>query len=387
MKITNIRLVVSQDDGGIRQSERQYIPELKKNGINVIGVVLGNDLGNYADQKDDFQCSVRAGLGAYKGGVASRIKSLLRNSHKSSMIAKNIYIAIASLINSSSPGLVVVNVRRVYLIPVALKLARLTDGKVIYHSGGSFNSGPFCVNHVVYWFLRRKPNLLILANSQFSAKSYRLKSNRYVYPGVSTRRVSSENVNRDIRKELDIASDSPVFLYLARVNWDKAPDLLLKGFLDSEQATLACAHLIIAGPIQDDILKLQLDELIIKYEATERVHIVGKQTDVANWYACADVFVNSRRGAEPFGISIVEAMAAGLPVLSSALGGPSETVKEGINGWLVSELTEKGYQYSIDKVMLSREQWKIYSQRSIALSDSFSIERQTKRYMELFTCP
>lgn len=50
----NIRLVQKKDDGGIRQSERQYIPALKNLGVKVIGVVIGDDYGNYSDQREDF---------------------------------------------------------------------------------------------------------------------------------------------------------------------------------------------------------------------------------------------------------------------------------------------------------------------------------------------
>ena len=56
---------------------------------------------------------------------------------------------------------------------------------------------------------------------------------------------------------------------------------------------------------------------------------------LATWYRAADVFVHSNAGPEPFGMAVVEAMAAGLPVVVSALGGPAEIVTDGVDGILV----------------------------------------------------
>ena len=59
---------------------------------------------------------------------------------------------------------------------------------------------------------------------------------------------------------------------------------------------------------------------------------------LATWYRAADVFVHPNDpnvGTEGFGMAVVEAMAAGLPVVVSALGGPVEIVTQGVDGILV----------------------------------------------------
>jgi glycosyltransferase involved in cell wall biosynthesis len=66
----------------------------------------------------------------------------------------------------------------------------------------------------------------------------------------------------------------------------------------------------------------------------ERVHLVGARDDVPAVLAEADVFVLSSR-SEGMPVSVIEAMAAGLPVVASHVGGMSELVEDGETGFLV----------------------------------------------------
>jgi glycosyltransferase involved in cell wall biosynthesis len=60
----------------------------------------------------------------------------------------------------------------------------------------------------------------------------------------------------------------------------------------------------------------------------DRVQFLGHRSDVAELLASADVFCQPNIGPEPFGISFVEALYAGLPVVSSAIGGALEIVDD-----------------------------------------------------------
>jgi glycosyltransferase involved in cell wall biosynthesis len=68
---------------------------------------------------------------------------------------------------------------------------------------------------------------------------------------------------------------------------------------------------------------------------SERVELRGHRHDVEGELARLDVAVHASVTPEPFGQAVVEAMAAGLPVVAPGAGGPAEVVTDGVDGILV----------------------------------------------------
>ncbi len=77
-----------------------------------------------------------------------------------------------------------------------------------------------------------------------------------------------------------------------------------------------------------------LEKLINKLGLTQQVTLHGWVDDVAKLLPDFDLFVSPSR-AEPFGLSIVEAMAAGVPVIATASEGAREIIDNRQTGWLV----------------------------------------------------
>lgn len=80
-----------------------------------------------------------------------------------------------------------------------------------------------------------------------------------------------------------------------------------------------------------------LQQLAAQLGVGDRVHFVGRilHKDLPRWLSLGDVFVQPSIGEEAFGISVVEAMACGLPVLASDNGGMREIVLSGSTGQLL----------------------------------------------------
>ena len=78
-------------------------------------------------------------------------------------------------------------------------------------------------------------------------------------------------------------------------------------------------------------LKTQANELGIE----EEVIFTGELPDPLPAYAASDIFVLPSAQPEPFGGVVMEAMAMGLPVIATAIGGSIEQVGEGVTGFLV----------------------------------------------------
>src|SRR5262249_48865526 len=68
----------------------------------------------------------------------------------------------------------------------------------------------------------------------------------------------------------------------------------------------------------------QLYERVAELHLTERVRFLGERADVPQLLAAADIFCPTNLEPEPLGLSIVEALSAGLPVVTMRAGGPAE---------------------------------------------------------------
>jgi glycosyltransferase involved in cell wall biosynthesis len=72
-----------------------------------------------------------------------------------------------------------------------------------------------------------------------------------------------------------------------------------------------------------------------------QVYFLGPWQDMSRVYAASDIFVFPTK-LEPFGLVITEAMASGLPVITSRLAGAAELIKDGETGLLLKDPTNPG---------------------------------------------
>ena len=148
--------------------------------------------------------------------------------------------------------------------------------------------------------------------------------------GVDIERFAyKEGARLRIRKMLAIPDEAIVFLFLGRITRDK-------GVLDLAQAfsglceRYPLAHLIIAGPDEGDLSK-KIGEICFK--CGDHVHLNGFVEKPEEYMSAADVFcLPSYR--EGFGQVIAEAAAAGIPSIGSNIYGITDTIEDGVNGFL-----------------------------------------------------
>ena len=115
------------------------------------------------------------------------------------------------------------------------------------------------------------------------------------------------------------------------------------------------------------------------------VLFLGKQQAVEEVLACADVFLLPS-AYESFGLSALEAMSCGLPVLATEVGGLSEVVAPGVDGWLcrvgdVKCVAERAFQLLTDE-----EKYKAMSQAARRKAvENFSVQKIVSQYEELYS--
>ena len=129
---------------------------------------------------------------------------------------------------------------------------------------------------------------------------------------------------------LDKVAD--VELIIAGSHWTLSPDFITSLSSDSRVTALLRFY----DREGRSTYQRHLEDLIAKYGLGDRVHLIGgvPHKDLVATYQAADVVVNPSL-SESFGISVVEGMACGVPVVGTRIGGMCETILDGTTGLLV----------------------------------------------------
>ncbi len=127
------------------------------------------------------------------------------------------------------------------------------------------------------------------------------------------------------RAELGIADSAMVFLFVGSGFARKGVPQLLRAMTG-----VRGAHLIVVGKDRDLAL---MQRTVGDMKLGDRVHFTGGQDDVKPWYGMADCFVLPTL-YDPFPNAALEAMACGLPLITSLQCGAAEFVESGVEGYV-----------------------------------------------------
>jgi len=212
----------------------------------------------------------------------------------------------------------------------------------------------------------------------------------------------------DIYGSLDHLDKIPIFT-MARFDKIKNITGLIQAFGMSKKLQDACNLVFAAGSIrvEDSSDSEERNEIIKAHDLIESYHLHGKvrwlpsinKLDTGEVYrVIADhkgIFVQPAL-FEAFGLTIIEAMASGLPTFAPKFGGPLEIIEYGVNGFLMNTSkpdliakslesfvencsTDENYWATISENAIKRVQenfnWKFYSQRLINLAKLYGFWR------------
>jgi UDP-glucose:(heptosyl)LPS alpha-1,3-glucosyltransferase len=188
--------------------------------------------------------------------------------------------------------------------------------------------------------LFRSPRLrAIICNSRMVKDEIRSwfqvpeKKFHVIYSGVDTERFhpSLRNQYRAVfRAEHKIPEQATLFLYVGSGFERKGVAPLIEAF-----STLpTTAHLAIVGK---DKRSARYEKLADQFGVAAQIRFLGALTDVAPCYGAADVFVLPTL-YDPFPNVVLEAMASGLPVITSKKSGGAELIEPGRNGYVCDAL-------------------------------------------------
>jgi glycosyltransferase involved in cell wall biosynthesis len=132
------------------------------------------------------------------------------------------------------------------------------------------------------------------------------------------------------------SSDRPLVVgMLGRLAPWKGQHVFLEAFAAAHRGAAVEARLIGSAMFGEDQYEHQLHSLVDRLGIREQVDFRGFRDDVWAELAQLDVLVHASITPEPFGQVVIEGMAAGLPVVAAAAGGPAEVVRHENDGLLV----------------------------------------------------
>jgi glycosyltransferase involved in cell wall biosynthesis len=134
----------------------------------------------------------------------------------------------------------------------------------------------------------------------------------------------------DLRVLLGVASDAPIVGFVGRLSSEKAPDAFVRmaWLVANEHPT---ATFVVIG---NGAMRSELKQMVRAFDIEDRVHFLGERHDVRVLLPSLTLLALTSR-AEGMPLALMEAMAEGVPVVATAVGGVPELVEHDRSGLLV----------------------------------------------------
>ena len=268
---------------------------------------------------------------------------------------------------------------------VACRQARKTGTRVIYTAHGfHFYKGAPKKNWLLYYpvekLCARFTDVLLTINREDCELAKRkLRAGRIEYVagvGIDVEKFSSVSINKAEKKtSLGIPEDAPVIFSVGELNQNKNHEVILRALAKINTD----AHYVIAGK---GALEGELTKTALELGISKRVHLLGYREDVAELYHIADVFAHpSYREGLP--VSVMEAMAAGLPVVASRIRGNVDLIKDE-GGYLVAPCDVEVFAEALASVLSSSDKREKMGAYNRAAAQKYSYSKIEKTILDIY---
>lgn len=277
--------------------------------------------------------------------------------------------------------------------PVASACVRLAsrdivDTHVYYTAHGfHFYEGAPIKNWLIYfpieYGLSFWTDRLITINQEDYYRANRLLNAAHTYylpgVGIDVNRFSGAQVDRNNkRQELNLSADAFVLLSIGELNANKNHELILRALkiLDNPDIQYVICGI---GSLQEKLAE-KIDLLGLEHQ----VQLLGYRTDIHEICQVADVFVfPSYREGLP--VSVMEAMATGLPIICSRIRGNMDLVTDGYNGYLHAPIDAEGFARSVQHLFENREEVEQLGKHSSERLKIFSTEHILRELRQIYS--
>ncbi|MEO8364933.1 MAG: glycosyltransferase [Pseudoxanthomonas sp.] len=200
--------------------------------------------------------------------------------------------------------------------------------------------------------------------------------------GIRVERFATSNAQArsDLVAKLGLSIDSRIIGTVGRLQPVKDHNNLLEAFARTRKAIPSAALAIIGdGPLRD-LLERRAADLGI----SDSVRFLGDRSDVHDLLAGLDIFALSSV-SEGYSVALLEACAAGLPIVATEVGGNNEIVRDGVNGCLVRSRDPEALSVALTGLLRAPERSAAMASagRQWALAEA-SFRTMAARYLALY---
>lgn len=258
--------------------------------------------------------------------------------------------------------------------------------KVVYEAHGfHFFQGGAKKNWLLWypiekWF-SRYTDVLITINKmdyELALDKFKAKAIKYI-PGVGVdlNQFMNNEAICNLREEYHLPEGSKILISVGELNENKNHQVIIRALAHLNDDNI---HYFLVG---NGPLKSQLEELASTLGVQEHIHFLGYRRDVPALMKNADAFVfpSMREG---LGMASIEAMASGLPIITSNRHGINDYSIAGKTGYKYHPDDVVGFAEGISKIVYDSNMRNEMGEHNIELSKQFTVEASMNRLSEIY---
>jgi glycosyltransferase involved in cell wall biosynthesis len=213
-----------------------------------------------------------------------------------------------------------------------------------------------------------------------NAKIFSSDDVELIRSGIDISEFSDVKIDKAIKKkELGVELGKPLVGMIACFKPQKAPlDFVKAAHLVCQK--MSDVRFVVAG---DGELRPPMEELINSLDLKDKIKLLGFRRDIPEIMKCLDVFVLTSLW-EGLPKVIVQAIAAGIPIVATEVDGSSEVIKNGINGFLVKPGDVEGIAEKIMYILQKPKDFKFEISGLKSILDEFDINLMVKKQGKLY---
>jgi glycosyltransferase involved in cell wall biosynthesis len=201
-----------------------------------------------------------------------------------------------------------------------------------------------------------------------------------IYNGIDGDAFSNEFDRGEIARELNISPASKIIGIVARLQGIKNHKCLIRA-MQKVSKRFPDAILLIIG---DGSLRGELMELVSSEDLQDNIHFLGTRNDIPRLLSMLDIFVLCSL-SEGLPLTILEAMAAGKPIVATGVGGIPEVIQDGADGIIIPSDDPDGLADAISELL--RDDGKRHDMGVKArkkFEERFTIQKMVEEYEKIY---